>query len=186
MGTPLELLETPNKPPLNRFRLYQEAKKIVEARIAFLIHMGAFFAVTGLLFLINLATVERTGFWCIWPALLWGAAVLVHGCFVALYTRRYSRRWHEEGLRGKKAMEMMIAFTFHWSLFVIINLLLLAINALTYADSQKHNIWSIWIVLGWGIGIGFHTLWVYLNKDHKLKRWKRRKALLILERWGGL
>jgi hypothetical protein len=83
-------------------------------------------------------------------------------------------------------MEMVMALTLHWSLFVIINLLLLAINALTYANSQRHSLWSIWIVLGWGIGIGFHTLMVYLNKDHKLKRWKRQKALQILERWGGL
>ena len=186
MGMTLQVLEPPSKLPLNRFRLYQEAKKIVEARIAFLIHLGAFFAVNALLFLINMATADRTGYWFIWPALLWGSAVLVHGCFVILYSRKNVRQWQEEGLRGRKAIEMMMALTFHWSLFAIINLLLLTINALTYMDSQDHSLWSIWIVLGWGIGIGFHTLWIYLNKDHKLKRWKRRKALQILERWGGL
>ena len=185
----MELLELPIPPsgklPLNRFRLYQEAKKIVEARIAFLVHLGSYLAVSGLLFLINLASAERTGYWFIWPALLWGSAVLVHGCFVFLYTRRNAQRL-QEGLGGRKAMEMLIALRFHWSLFIIINVLLLTINVLTYSDSQNHSIWSIWIVLGWGIGIGFHSLWVYLNKDHKLKRWKRRKALQILEGWGGL
>ena len=181
----LEAPEIPAKPPLNRFRLYQEAKKIVEARIAFFIHLGAYLAVNALLFLINLASAERTGYWFIWPALLWGSAVLVHGCFVLLYARENVRRL-QEGIRGRKTMEMIMALTFHWSLFVIINLLLLTINALMYGEGQNESLWSIWIVLGWGIGIGFHSLWVYLNKDHKLKRWKRRKALHILDGWGGL
>ncbi len=181
----MDPLETPSKLGVDRFKLYQEAKKIVEARITFLIHLGTYLAVNTLLFLINLSDASRAGYWFVWPALFWGAGLLVHGCFLLFYTRRNTRRW-QQGIPGRKAMEMIVALSFHWSLFVIINALLLTTNFLTYDHGRNEGIWSIWIVLGWGIGIGFHSLWVYLNKDHKLKRWKRRKALQILDGWGGL
>ena len=170
---------------INRFKLYQEAKKIIEARIGFLIHLGIFLAVNALLFVINLSALSHTGYWFVWPALLWGAGLLVHGSFVLLYSHKNIYRLQQEGL-GKKTMEMLLGLSVHWSLFLIMNLLLVAINLVTYSGNAERGFWSIWIVLGWGIGIGFHSVWVYLNKDHKLKRWKRQKALKLMDRWGEL
>ena len=178
-------METMTNLPANRFKLYQDAKKIIEARIAFFLHLGAYLAVNTLLFLINLSTLHRTGFWFMWPALFWGAGVLVHGFFVLLYSYQNIRRWQEK-LRGRKTMEMLLGLSVHVSLFVVINILVIAINVLTYRRAPEKGFWSIWIVLGWGIAVGFHMLWFYLNKDHKLKRWKRRKAIQLLDGWGGL
>ena len=178
-------METETVRPINRFKLYQEAKKIIEARVVFFIHLGTFLAVNTLLFLINLSTLKHTGYWFEWPALFWGAGVLVHGCFVLLYSYRNISRWQEK-FRGRKTMEMLLGLSVHLSLFVIINILVVAVNILTYRRAPEEGFWSVWIVLGWGIAIGFHALWFYLNKDHKLKRWKRRKAIQLLDGWGGL
>lgn len=179
------LVDDQNTLPANRFKMYQDAKKIIEARIAFFIHLGIYLAVSALLFLVNLSTFKRTGFWFVWPALFWGAGVLVHGCFVLVYSYRNIRRWQEK-LHGRKAMEMLLGLSVHASLFVVINILVIAINVLTYPKYPNRGCWSVWIFLGWGIPLGFHALWFYLNKNHLLKRWKRRKALQLLEAWGGL
>ena len=172
-------------PPYNRYRLYQEAKKIIEHRIVFFIHFGIYLAVIALLFLMNIISAPHTGFWFLWPAIFWGAGILVHGCFVLLYSHKNMLRWHEK-IHGRRALEMLLGFSMHLSLYVIFNLLLITLNVLEYRRSPQTGFWSLWIVLGWGIGMAFHFLWVYLNKDHKLKRWKRRKALQILDSWGDL
>ena len=181
----MESQEPQTRTPVNRFRLYQEAKKIIEVRITFFVHLSIYLAVNALLLLINLSMAERTGYWFVWPAVFWGAGVLVHGIFVLLYSYKNIRRWQEE-VRGRKKMEMLLGLTVHWSLFLLLNLLFFAINALSFQSGRHFGLWSVWVFLGWGIGIGFHSAWVYLNKDHKLKRWKRSKALQMLDGWGGL
>jgi hypothetical protein len=53
------------------------AKKGVNARIGFYIHLTAYLAVNALLVSINLATsTERL--WCKWPLLGWGVGLLAH------------------------------------------------------------------------------------------------------------
>ncbi len=173
------------EPPVNRLKLYQEAKKIVEARIGFFIHLGIYLAVNFLLFLINLTTLEDTDYWFVWPVIFWGTVVLIHGVFVLFFTAHNIRRFQEK-IQGWKARQMLMGLGLHWSLFILLNLLLLAANYLTARSSPDVDYWSVWIIFGWGIGIAFHSIWVYLNKDHKLKRWKRRKALQILDKWGKL
>ncbi len=181
----MDHIPTPDKSDINRFRLYQEAKKLVEVRITLIVHVAVYLSVNLLLFLINLTTLSESDYWFVWPALIWGAGVLVHAVFVLLFSHNNIRRW-QEVIHGRKRMEMLLGLSVHWSLYIILNLLFIGINAWTYRDEVELGFWSIWIVLGWGIGLAFHSLWVYLNKDHKLKRWKRRKALEMLDDWGGL
>jgi hypothetical protein len=65
---------------------FLRAKKVVNARIGFYIHLTAYLAVNALLVVINLAT-STSRLWCIWPLLGWGVGVFVH----ALVTLGLSR-----------------------------------------------------------------------------------------------
>ncbi len=178
-------LSKPSIFPANRFRMYQDAKKIVDVRIGFFIHLGVYTAVNLLLFLLNISNRDGRGFWFIWPLLIWGTFVAVHGAFILLYSYRNIRRWQEK-VHGRKLLEMTMGLSVHLVLFLVVNSILITFNLLRLSQRPQFGMWSIWIVLGWGIGLGFHCLWFYLNKDHKLKRWKRQKALRMMDEWGGL
>jgi hypothetical protein len=59
-----------------------------------------------------------------------------------------------------KRIEAKRAFRFHLALYLLVNLFLIVIWALT----GHGYFWPIWPILGWGIGIVFHGWAVYLQK----------------------
>lgn len=64
--------------------VYLEAKKRVEARIGFYIHLGVYLAVMILLTILNL-TVAGDYFWAMWPMIGWGSGVMIHGLFTFVF-----------------------------------------------------------------------------------------------------
>ncbi len=64
---------------------YIKAKKRVEAKLGFYIHLAIYIAVMTLLVVINLTTAPDP-FWAIWPLIGWGIAVLAHGLSVFVLT----------------------------------------------------------------------------------------------------
>lgn len=54
------------------------AARIVNARIAFLIHLAAYLVVNGLLITINLLTSTHY-LWFVWALVGWGAGLAAHG-----------------------------------------------------------------------------------------------------------
>jgi hypothetical protein len=66
----------------------------------------------------------------------------------------------ELGERRKAAIKRLKAkrgFKAHLAIFVAVNTLLLVI----WASSGSTYFWPIWVLLGWGIGLGFHGWSVY-------------------------
>ena len=57
--------------------MYQRAKKRVEAKIGFYIHISIYIAVNTLLLVINLSTSPEY-YWFKWPLFGWGIAVFFH------------------------------------------------------------------------------------------------------------
>ena len=51
----------------------------------------------------------------------------------------------------------------HLSIYVIVNIALVFINLMSAPDT----IWFIWPLFGWGIGIAFHALNVFVFKDYE-------------------
>lgn len=59
-----------------------------------------------------------------------------------------------------KRIEAKRAFRFHLALYLVVNLVLIIIWALT----GHGYFWPIWPMLGWGIGIAFHGWAVHFQK----------------------
>ncbi|WP_418000783.1 2TM domain-containing protein [Lentibacillus amyloliquefaciens] len=59
-------------------------------------------------------------------------------------------------LRAKKRMENLKAFYIHLTVFTLVNIMLIAINILTY--EQSGHWWFFYPLLGWGIGLVSHGL----------------------------
>jgi len=61
-------------------------------------------------------------------------------------------------LRAKKRVDAQIGFYIHLAAYAGVNLLLIIINLTT---SARH-LWFIWPLIGWGIGVAFHALAVFV------------------------
>jgi len=68
---------------------YQSAKKRVEARMGFNIHLFVYIAVISLLMIINLTT-SRDSLWFQWPMMGWGIAVVIHGLSIFVFPNLFS------------------------------------------------------------------------------------------------
>ena len=63
-------------------------------------------------------------------------------------------------------------FFFHFSAYVLVNAILIAVNLLTTPD----RLWFYWPLLGWGIGILAHGLAVYFSAGEKVRRRSRTRG----------
>ena len=68
---------------------YQKAKKRVEAKIGFYIHLAVYVGVNTLLIIINILTSTQE-FWFKWPLIGWGIGVFFHALGVFTFTGRSS------------------------------------------------------------------------------------------------
>lgn len=68
--------------------------------------------------------------------------------------------------RAKKRVEAKMGFYIHLMVYAGVNILLIVINFLT----SPQYLWFKWPLIGWGIGLVFHGLGVFLcSKGESIK-----------------
>lgn len=60
--------------------------------------------------------------------------------------------------RAQKRVAAKVGFYIHFAIYLIVSIALISINL----NSPSENLWSKWPVMGWGIGILFHAMSVYV------------------------
>jgi hypothetical protein len=60
--------------------------------------------------------------------------------------------------RAKKRVEAKIGFYTHLAVYLGVNILLIIINL----TRSRESLWFFWPLLGWGIGLLFHGLGVFV------------------------
>lgn len=70
---------------MENHELYEKAKKRVEARLGFYIHLIVYILVNALLIIINMRTSPEYS-WFIWPLIGWGIGLLFHGIGAFVFT----------------------------------------------------------------------------------------------------
>ena len=60
--------------------------------------------------------------------------------------------------RAEKRVKAKLGFYFHLSLYIAVNIFLIVINFST----QTQHFWFKWPLMGWGIGVLFHALGVFV------------------------
>jgi hypothetical protein len=66
---------------------YQRAKRRVQAKIGFCIHLAVYVGVKVLLIIVNLLTAPRS-LWFIWPLIGWGIGIFFHGMSAFVFSGR--------------------------------------------------------------------------------------------------
>ena len=60
--------------------------------------------------------------------------------------------------KAKKRVKEKVGFFIHLFVYIVVNVVLIIINL----SSSSPGIWFIWPLVGWGIGILFHGLGVFV------------------------
>jgi len=72
--------------------------------------------------------------------------------------------------RAKRRAEAKIGFYIHLAVYVGVNILLVIINLST----SPQYIWFIWPLLGWGIGLFFHGMSIFVFSGKKFRGIKEK------------
>jgi hypothetical protein len=60
--------------------------------------------------------------------------------------------------QARRRVDAKIGFFTHLGVYIVVNALLIIINL----QSSPEQLWFYWPLLGWGIGIAFHALGVFV------------------------
>ena len=85
-------------------------------------------------------------------------------------SKRTNMEREETYKRAKRRVEAKIGFYIHLAVYIGVNILLLIINLTT----SPQYLWFIWPLLGWGIGLFFHGLSVFVFLNRRFQGMKDR------------
>jgi hypothetical protein len=74
--------------------------------------------------------------------------------------------------RAKARVETLRDFYIHLAVYIAVNIFLFIINMLTSRDS----LWFYWPLLGWGIGLAVHAIYVFGVGGRLSRDWEERKV----------
>ena len=80
--------------------------------------------------------------------------------------------------KAKKRVEEIKGFYSHLIVYVAVNILLVIINLVT----SRGVLWFYWPLLGWGIGLFFHAMGVFVFSKFPGNQWEERKIKEIMEK----
>ncbi len=84
--------------------------------------------------------------------------------------------------RARKKVEAKMGFYIHLAVYVGVNLLLIIINL----TSSPQTLWFKWPLFGWGIGLFFHGLSVFVFSGGQFKAAKERMIEREMKKDSGV
>ena len=80
--------------------------------------------------------------------------------------------------KAKKRVEEIKGFYSHLIVYVVVNIGLFLLNLFTSPGAW----WFYWPLLGWGIGLFFHTMGVFVFSKFPGKQWEERKIKEVMNK----
>jgi hypothetical protein len=72
------------------------------------------------------------------------------------------------------------AFYTSLATYILINLFLLGVDLIP----DRSWDWSYWVLFGWGIGLGFQAIDLFITRNSAFKNWEDKKIEEIMKRNG--
>jgi hypothetical protein len=83
---------------------------------------------------------------------------------------------------ARERVEAEMGFYVHLFFYLLVNLFLFVINLWVNILASRRIWWFFWPLLGWGIGLLAHFLFVFGTEWERVRRWRERKIMEIMER----
>ncbi len=151
------------------------SRRKIDALFLLGIHFASYVGVCSFLFLLDFVTGDRT-FGSVWAILGWGIGIFAHALVVLIFTST-SFTQLAAYIRSSDLVETKFFFRVHLILFFVLSFLFVLLNLFIF----PHTRFALWIVLGWGIGVKCHGLWVVFNRGHRVKKWRQKKTLELMK-----
>jgi hypothetical protein len=162
--------------PLNRkrWRRYLRSRGHEKSYIDFFYHLHIYIGVNGFLLLANKLTTSIP--WSIYPFFFWGLGLIIHFALIRHLPRQ--RLWNlTQNMKNSELFEAKIYLLIHLFVFLFFNLLIFTINLVINARER----WFLYPIIGWGLGLFFHAVWIFLNKSHRIKRYKQKRGIELMK-----
>ena len=75
--------------------------------------------------------------------------------------------------KAEKRVEEKLGFYTHAAVYVVVNIFLIVLNLVTSPDHK----WFFWPLFGWGIGLLFHGVGVFISGESSLKERMIKKEM---------
>ena len=79
--------------------------------------------------------------------------------------------------KAKERVEVIKGFYIHLIVYIVVNLGLFSINMFVTPD----GLWFFWPLMGWGVGVVFHALFVFSPGLGLGADWEQRKIQELME-----
>lgn len=169
------MIEHPDPELVKRQKLkfYNQVKRIVENRMIFYFHLSGYVLINLLMVLFN--TMSYHGVWWFWiPLSTWGVALVGH-CFYAFVFADFMSKNPMQHLRNERRSFYYV----HLIVYLLGNILFVILD---YAYSPL-NYWFIYPLIGWGVGLAYHTFFIFIFRGWKIKRWKQAKIISLMKKY---
>ena len=165
--------------PLNkrRWRKYLRKKRHEKSFIDFFYHLHIYIGINVFLLLVNNLTTSIP--WSIYPFFFWGLGLIIHFILIKYLPRKKLLELRKT-MKDNGPFEARAYFITHLFIFSFFNLIIFVINFIV----DRGEWWFIYSLIGWGLGIFFHGIWIFLNKSHRIKRYKQKKGLELMKYYG--
>jgi len=80
--------------------------------------------------------------------------------------------------KAKKRVEEIKGFYTHAIVYVVINIGLFLLNLFTAPGVW----WFYWVLFGWGIGLFFHAMGIFVFNRFPSKKWEEQKIKEVMDK----
>ncbi len=163
--------------------LYRVAGQRFQDKMDFYRHLVIYAVVNGILALVWAFSTDIDYPWFVWVSIPWGIGVLFHFLMAFVFSGKVGEKKIE--VESKKGVDKKRGFYRHLALYLVVNIMLIAVWAGTGAESDPVP-WFVYPLGGWGIFV----LWNYLEVFVIVREtsWQKRqieKEVERLKRVGG-
>jgi len=160
----------------HKLKYYNRAKQIVQNRMIFYFHLSIYLTVNVMLILVNYINESKIT-WALWPVWFWGIFVVGHMAYAYIFIDVFSKNPMQSERFERKA-----SFYVHLIIYVLANISFILCNII-FTPGQ---VWAIYPLLGWGIGIFYHFFFTYVFKGWKIKKWKQYKTIQLMKKYFAI
>ncbi|CEN46220.1 conserved hypothetical protein [Capnocytophaga canis] len=80
--------------------------------------------------------------------------------------------------KAEKRVKKLKKFYHHLATYVVVNAFLIGLNLY----QTPNNLWCLWVIFGWGIGLISHAFKVFAPDIFLSKNWEERKIKELMEK----